>query len=59
MDFYVLALLEKPVEEAQVGPSTAYIFAETYRRSKFGDRLYYEFKSSGFTEGNISTHHLD
>lgn len=58
VDFYVLGILEKPVPGGLVGPTMACVLAETFYRAKFGDRLFYEFQSSGFTERNAIKNHL-
>ncbi len=55
IDFYVGALLEKPLKDAAVGPSFACALSEAFARLKYGDRLYYEFPTARFTDSKYAT----
>lgn len=51
IDLYVGGLLERALFDSSVGPTFTHIFAESFARWKFGDRLFYEFPEAGFSQG--------
>ncbi|XP_066993335.2 peroxidase [Anabrus simplex] len=55
VDLYVGGFLETPLPDTIFGPTFHCIVKEQFYRTKFGDRFFYEFPTSRFTQSQLNS----